>query len=192
MSKFTTDELYIAALKTAVETRFGKVPSYASDFDALACCVAEECSDSLSVSTLKRIWGYIEGWRVPRISTLDLLSQYAGYADFRYFIKRYNAGHKEQSRFAVSENALSVAALDPGDMLELSWSPGRKVTLRYEGDFSFKVTANETSKLSVDAIVRFTSLMQGQPMYADVQLPGSDAPSAYIAGVGSGINFKKL
>jgi len=55
------------------------------DFETLSERIREKTQVQLSVVTLKRVWGKIKYDSKPTITTLDALSQYAGYANWRTF-----------------------------------------------------------------------------------------------------------
>ena len=55
-----------------------------TDFDYLAVCLFDATKVSVSAMTLKRFWGYLgeKNMRQPRLSTLNALALYVGYADW--------------------------------------------------------------------------------------------------------------
>ena len=55
------------------------------DFEALSARIYKETKVSLSVSTLKRLWGKIRYEGTPNIGTLNALAQFAGYENWRAF-----------------------------------------------------------------------------------------------------------
>lgn len=56
------------------------------DYDHLATLIFQTTHSNVSVSTLKRLMGYLSGNKtMPRASTLDILSRYVGYVDFDAF-----------------------------------------------------------------------------------------------------------
>ena len=75
------EQLEFGFLKRAVEIIFDRRLSTTSDFTALS----EEMEERISPSTLKRLWGYVGMVVTPRRSTLDALSQFVGYKDYRAF-----------------------------------------------------------------------------------------------------------
>lgn len=58
------------------------------DFDFLAMQVFEKTRQSISVSTLKRIWGYVSSKGAASETTLDLLSKFVGYDSFFQFCQQ--------------------------------------------------------------------------------------------------------
>lgn len=65
----------------AVETWSG------TDFENLQQRILDETGVSLSASTLRRIWGRVDYQHLPSGTTLNTLAQFAGYADWRQFVR---------------------------------------------------------------------------------------------------------
>jgi hypothetical protein len=57
------------------------------DFEILNQLIFEKTKVSLSASTLRRIWGRVEYNHLPSGTTLDTLSRFAGFENWRAFIK---------------------------------------------------------------------------------------------------------
>jgi len=55
------------------------------DFNFLSDKIFDELHQHVRTSTLKRLWGYIPSTIMPRKATLDLLAQFAGYANWSGF-----------------------------------------------------------------------------------------------------------
>lgn len=55
------------------------------DFEKLNSAIYEATNVSLSVSTLKRLFGKVSYSNIPALHTLNTLAQFAGYADWRAF-----------------------------------------------------------------------------------------------------------
>ncbi|MEO6685371.1 MAG: hypothetical protein ABIN24_05375 [Dyadobacter sp.] len=58
------------------------------DFENLNQLILDETGISLSVSTLRRIWGRVEYNHLPSVTTLNTLAKFAGYQDWRSFVKQ--------------------------------------------------------------------------------------------------------
>jgi hypothetical protein len=59
-----------------------------SDFENLNQLILDKTGVSLSVSTLRRIWGRVEYNHLPSMTTLNTLAKFAGFEDWRNFIKK--------------------------------------------------------------------------------------------------------
>lgn len=73
-------------LREAVEQRVGHAIRTPKDFDYLHAQLFDEVHQMVSVSTLKRIWGYVHAGSSPRPSTLTPLAQYVGYDSWDDFV----------------------------------------------------------------------------------------------------------
>ena len=83
-------------LKAAVEEKAGCKMRTPKDFEVLHQLLFDELHTLVSVSTLKRIWGYVQSYSQPRPSTLTPLAQFVGYADWDAFEQAHSeAGHVE-------------------------------------------------------------------------------------------------
>lgn len=82
------EEIALNLLRKAIEEKAGFCMRTPKDFDLLSEYISEETHQKVSSSTLKRFWGYLSEASVPRVSTLDILSQYAGYSDWASFMEQ--------------------------------------------------------------------------------------------------------
>lgn len=83
-----SQEEAIGRLLGRVEEKVGRKMKTPRDFDFLAEQIFETMHKSISVSTLKRVWGYVPANGITRESTLDLLAQFAGFASFSQFCQQ--------------------------------------------------------------------------------------------------------
>jgi hypothetical protein len=58
-----------------------------NDFERLSERILEKTGKRLSITTLKRVWGRTAPTSAPSLTTLNILSEYAGYGDWRKFCK---------------------------------------------------------------------------------------------------------
>ena len=72
-------------LRHAIEKAIGRNMKTSRDFDFLAEAIFEKLHQSVSISTLKRFWGYLPQYSSTRVSTLDLLAQFVDYKDWEDF-----------------------------------------------------------------------------------------------------------
>lgn len=78
-------DTHIKKLKQEIIATLGRTIDSPTDFDYLSIKIAEKTGDSISVSTLKRLFGYVKGAGTPRPSTLSSLARYAGYSGWSEF-----------------------------------------------------------------------------------------------------------
>jgi len=79
---------YIRKCLALLETRlnWGDSSEWTSyDFEKLSAAIAESTGVTLSITTLKRLWGKLKYNNIPTTTTLNTLAQFAGYSDWRDF-----------------------------------------------------------------------------------------------------------
>ena len=74
-----------ARLCAMIEETIGRKMKTPKDFDFLANAIYDKLHEKISSSTLKRIWGYLPETSTPRLGTLDILSQFVNYTDWKSF-----------------------------------------------------------------------------------------------------------
>lgn len=163
------------------------------DFEFLAGAIWERLHENISPTTLKRLWGYIEGADTTRRVTLCLLARFLGYADWEaYLAELANRSDVDSATFVGT--GVHSSELTVGQFVEVTWLPNRRCVFRYEGEDQFIVTQSENAKLQVGDTFSCTHFLQGQPMYLDhlIQV-GSPTPVSYVAGNKGGLKtVKKL
>ena len=83
-----TQDAAVTLLLEKIEEQLGRKMMTPKDFDFLAMQVFEKTRQSISVSTLKRIWGYVSSKGAVSETTLDLLSKFVGYDSFFQFCQQ--------------------------------------------------------------------------------------------------------
>ncbi len=73
---------HIERLREAAEKKVGRRMHTPKDFDLLRDSIYEECHEMVSISTLKRLWGYNRYEGTPRVSSLNPIARYVGYRDW--------------------------------------------------------------------------------------------------------------
>lgn len=84
------DKTYLDTLKKSIEDKSGWGDSSqwsTKDFENLSEFVLEATQVNISVTTLKRLLGKVQYSAQPRVSTLDAITQYLGYNNWREFKK---------------------------------------------------------------------------------------------------------
>lgn len=83
------------------------------DFEQLSDKVLEKTGVTLSVSTLKRIFGRVSYSSVPSLTTLNTLSQFTGYADWRTFMNSLSLTADIPTPTAIPEEAAVEKIITP-------------------------------------------------------------------------------
>ena len=179
----------LSSLLQDVEKAYGRKIRTTTDFEALSVVIEREIHELLSASTLKRLWGYVSGTRIPRPSTLDILCKFIGKRDFPTYCKALREDKTVSSRF-FSSKTVAAESLPIGAGLLLGWAPDRLVKLEYLGNCEFVVRESANSKLGPGDRFSAGSFMLGFPLYIPALHQASDpaASVSYVAGAVSGLN----
>lgn len=141
--------------------------------------------------TIRRIWGLrADGYNTVRRSTLDMLSQFAGYANFDAF-EQYVKQNNVESGTILQTDTILASSLHPGDIVVISWPPDRHCNLRYQGDNRFVITEIENSRyLRLGCSFTVSAFMLNQPLQLhDLTFPDSpDKSTAYAIGIKHGLS----
>lgn len=176
----------VSFLLKDVAQKFRRRIQTTADFEALSIVIENETDDLVSSSTLKRLWGVVSLNPTPRISTLDVLSRFVGFRDFKAFCDDLKTRDVYSSSFLEEEHLLSHD-LEPGARIQVGWSPDRLVTLQYLGNHSFRVEESLNAKLAEGDVFELISLIKHYPLYISRILREGEYISSYVAGLDGGI-----
>ena len=182
----TDNHLELTFLKQAVERKFGSVPSTTAAFVRLS----EDMGDRISPSTLKRLWGYVGMTVEPRTGTLNTLSRYAGFRDYKAFCEDLQQTKMSSSGY-FNAARIDAASLQKGDVLRIGWRPDRIVALVYQGGRRFRVVSSENSKLEAGDEFEVQSIVKGFPLIIPEIHRNGARTASFIAGRDGGIVFIK-
>lgn len=182
----------ITILRSMVEATVDHRLSTSSDFAFLAGCIQGRLRQSVSVSTLERIWGYVKGYQSVRESTLSILAQFVGYPDWKTFVSDYCDVPSARSSHRVVADSLFSADVPVGGYMAIEWNPGRRVILcqldfglwRVENSIKSKLKAGDTFKC-----LRFT---MNQPLYLEDYHHGDENWGLFVVGNRGGITHIEL
>lgn len=178
----------VIELRMRIEKSINRKVKTPTDFDFLAGVVWERLHETISTSTLKRFWGYVDGANKTRESTLNQLSRCVGFNSWDDFLLSLKEEKSEESDLCFYE-AIRSSDLNVGDEIEVGWQPNRRCVFRYKGTDKFVVVSSENSKLIVGDIFTCSVFFKNEPMYVDnIKRQNSPAVS-YIAGSKSGLTI---
>ena len=181
----------IIQLRSDIEKHIGQALLSPSDFQRLIQQIWNQQHAILSLSTIKRLWGYVDGNGLPRLSTLNTLSQFVGYADWNeYLVALEQRGGNESAIF--QGEGISTAVLQTNDKIEVCWQPNRRCMFRYLGDNQFVVEESINAKLHRGDLFNAATFIVGHPMYIDNLLCSDGSRSSYVAGKRHGLTSVNL
>ena len=175
-------------LKEEVERLVGRKIASPKDFDFLMRQIYGYTQELISVSTLKRMWGYVNSKSNPSKFNLDLLSRMVGFYDWDAFVGENSIA---SSRFFM-KSRLIADALDVGSQVRLTWQPGRVITIKFMGNDNFMVMESQNSKLAAGDTFTCHQFVADEPLYlSNLTHPGIPLCN-YVAGQNGGIKWNVL
>ena len=146
--------------------------------------------ESVSPTTLRRLWGYSQEGVSPRRYTLDVLSRFVLCSDYDDFCRNAADG-TPQSGLCLGEK-LTPSDLYAGQMIALRWMPNRYCLLRYLGEARFQVVEAENTKLAEGDTFTAHLFISHEPAFFDDLVHQGQRPLRYIAGKQSGVTIERI
>ena len=176
----------IKCLRSDLEQRVGQQLQSPADFQLLIQQIWEKNHAVLSLSTVKRLWGYVESNGAPRLSTLNTLAKFLDFTDWHaYLVSLEQRGGIESAMFMGE--GIQTSELKKGDLIAVTWQPNRQCTFRYLGDNQFVVEESKNAKLQRGTTFSAARFMIGQSMYLDNVLLADGTRTSYVAGKHNGL-----
>lgn len=179
----------IYQLLMLVENKLGRSLRTPSDFDALLLAVTQTTGERMSISTIKRLVGYVNDSHEPSNATLSVLSRYVGYRDWTAFCQR----NEISTSGSLNKEIIQSDNLNMFDEVEMEWFPDRYCRLRYLGNGQFEVVAVKGSnRLTIGDTLNVMVFGLGQPLMATNHNHNGTIKPLYIAGRTHGLNQLSL
>lgn len=180
----TVAKQHYDTLKKMVEESVGQTIQQPSDFSLLRDKINERCNESLSVSTLKRFWGYVRSYDTVRVSTLNILSRFVGFASWDDFVEYAEKGG-EASDFVLGQS-LKARDLAVGDVVTVVYPPDRRCSFRRTGE-GYVVDLSENSRLKKGDTFKCDTFIIGEPCYLYDLTHGGKSGQTYVIGKNTGL-----
>lgn len=171
-------------VKARLGETLGTPIRYPSDCERLSADINKHLNEIIGVTTLKRLFGFVNDVKTPRQVTLDILARYAGFDSYESMLMEL--GVSGDSEFE-DDTSIAAANLMPGDKVTFTYLPDREVTMEYLGHLKFEVLESVRSSLEKGDIAEISSFCPGQPLRMDSVCRGEINLGRYVAGKVSGI-----
>lgn len=181
----------IKELRNAIEVSVERPIRTPVDFDWLSGVIFAKLHQNISPTTLKRLWGYIDGADNTRDSTLTMLAQFIGYKHWDDFVQKLAENEVSQSE-EVTGDCIRTRSLKKNQTLEIGWQPNRRLLLYYLGNNTFKVLESYNSKIKTGDTFTCSIFMIGEPLYIDNLVQGSHAPIKFVVGNKTGLTLMNI
>ena len=184
----------VVALKRDVENRSLITPRTHEDFKRLREIIFDSLNESVSESTLERIWSYSSrNIRNVSLYTLNVLSRYAVGSDWEEYC--HNLAIRQKSESGIFDiNGISTDQLRPGDRLIIGWQPDRLCRILYLGDNRFVAEETRNAKLKEGNTFSCLYFQLGQPLCLE-NLKSADgviSGKRYCAALNHGLSVLQL
>ena len=174
----------IIELKKRIEEDLNREMLTPKDFFFLACAIQERTKQTVSPATLKRLWGYVDGTDQTRNSTLEILSKFLGFENWRSFVMDIS---RDSGSNPLSSLHINTEDLKEGDRIYVSWKPDRRCTFHYLGHQQFIVEHAENSKLKVGNTFTCSLFILNEPLYLTDLIQENNPPVAFVVGTKGGL-----
>ena len=181
----------IQSLCRAIDQAMGRRMQVPKDFDQLSEHISARLGKTVSSSTLKRVWGYVDAPGTPLPWTLNTLASFIGFADFDAFCRSLTDDGEVPSNPVTNRHVNVKDDLTAGDELTLSWQPGRLCRVRYLGNLQFQVVASVATRLQPNDRFQCSLIIEGEPLFlTNLQQPGRPVTNC-VCGRNGGIRFER-
>lgn len=160
-----------------------------SDCDFLSLDIESKTGVRIGATTLKRLVGFAQDERTPHASTLDAIARYLGYAHWDELMKVEDKGNSD---FDVSDEEIRSANLQPGEGIEITYLPDRKVSMKYLGNNRYKIVESENSKLKINDEVEILNFVLHHPLLVLNVWRSGELLGQFTAGRVSGLSSIKV
>ncbi len=143
-----------------------------ADFNALTDEIGKETGRTIGLTTIKRLFGYIDDDRKTSQYTLNTLALYLGYSDW----KEYSISKNLDSDWNFDTDKVLIAQQTTGTKIHVKYLD-RIVTFvvtEYDNQKVLRVEKAENSSLKVNDILFVNSLQVGNIIEADKVIRGKN------------------
>lgn len=188
----TDNTNFIKILLSDVEARMGRGMLSPKDFEFLSATIEDGLNESVSVSTLKRLWGYSKYTSKPTSNTLSVLCRLVGYLDWEDYQAHRLESDRTPSAQVLGDKITVSTDLRPGDRVRLTWAPHRVCDIEYMGDNDFEVLSSQNTGIKAGDRFTCSLIVSGEPLWLSNLRQFGKAPVAYVCGKQGGVWFELI
>lgn len=176
----------IESLKLEIEDKMKRPLRSPTDFNQLSLSLQKELKEEISVSTIKRLWGYVEACHHTRYTTLSILSRFLGYADWYDYCLSLRRRNMVEP-ISLSEKQIRTSCLRPGDKIEIAWEPDCRCLIEYTGNQRFRIEESSGNRLCKGDTFKAMIFNLNRPLYISELNHGDITLCTYITGKNNGL-----
>ncbi|MDE7376543.1 MAG: hypothetical protein K2N16_06825 [Muribaculaceae bacterium] len=175
----------LEVLLNLTNNTLGFVPSTPTEFNELSLAIEQKTGRSLSLSSIKRLWGYIKYDGYPSSTTLNTLAKFNGYKNWDTFLM-VNIEGTDYSGF-IEESIVNTEELNVGDKIVLRWGGEKSCEIECIAPARFRVNQSHNIKLLAGDTFTLHTIFRGHPLYVSDIQRGEQLIPAYIGAKKGGI-----
>lgn len=177
-------------IKRLLGEQCGREFAVPNDCTVLALDIESKTGEHIGVNTIKRLLGFIDDEREPRVSTLNIIARYLGHDNWETL--KLVDNRTGNSDFNESQGALDTAQLQPGAMVEITYQPDRRLVIKKAGGNEFTVVESLNSKLLAGDRLRLEHIVKDFPLLVSEVIRDGASLGTFTAGKLQGVNYKLL
>ncbi len=184
----------LEALITITNEKFGYEPTTPSEFNDLILQIQKTTGNKISLSSIKRLWGYVKHTGDFSPTTLNVLARFNGVKDWETFRRSIEndvpVTNDSESGFH-SDSMINTGKYNPGERLELNWNDEKGCELECVEHMRFRIVKSWNIKLKEGDIVTLHTLCIGHPVYVSDILRDDVRFTAYVGAKKGGLQSVK-
>lgn len=184
-----TDLPQIAALRMAVEKRFGRLIESRYDYTLLGQDIEQVTHEHMAENTLRRLWGSISGYDTAHRRTLDVLCRHVGFNGWSAFCDHLATEGGRESTLLERGHSVRVEELKPGDRLRIGWLPDRECIIEFRGGRTFRAIDCRNATLQSGDSFECGLLIRDFPLAVDNFLHDGKIYARYVMGRDHGLTL---
>ncbi len=175
-------------IQDLIRNKVGNHLTLPSQFEILSKNIFEVTGNTLSVNTLKRLFG-IQPCVKTSHTTLNIIAEYLG---FKNWEQLNCVSEKGNSCISILENILFIKDIYKGATIEVCYEPARKLLLKVTDAAHCMVQSTNGGKLNEGDILTISEIAVGHSFFvSEVEREGHKL-GQYIGGIEGGVKSIKI
>lgn len=175
------------ALISITNHNLGFTPTSPSEFSELCWHIQKRTGRTISLSSVKRLWGYVNYQGFPSVTTLNNLAQFNNYKSWAAFLLSDAVNTNDDDSGFMAESVINADNLNNGDRILLTWNSEKSCEIEYISHQRFRVNRSTNIKLKAGDTFSLHTISIGLPIYITDIARGTDRIPAYIGAKKGGI-----
>ncbi|MDL2323500.1 hypothetical protein LJC52_05905 [Bacteroidales bacterium OttesenSCG-928-A17] len=167
-----------------IEEQLGKEIRYPGDCLTLQIEIKKTTGQTISLNTIKRLLGFVQGTCESRLSTLDIVAKYINFCNWDELTQCIQ---KDGNSEFQSIEEIDIKELTTGQGIVFTYSPDREVHLKFLAGNLFQVTKSKNSKLLPEDILQINHFVLYYPLIIVDVCRDNKSLGRFTAGKISGI-----